>query len=195
MGASRFCLVIAGPRFQLASLHAALTPNPRPSCLPSPCGREAERARAAAIKEKAKEQLAALAAEAGEAVDEAKEAAAAVKCVGVGRGGVGLGWLPLCGAEGREQETPPDTQRNAPRKPAPPNACPLAPPLPPCREAEKAASALLQQASQARGLIDQAASAAAAALQQIEALKGAEKEAAAQVAEARNELKQLTSRK
>ena len=67
--------------------------------------------------------------------------------------------------------------------------------FPSCREAEKEASALLQEARTARGLIEEAASAAAAALQQIEALKQAEKEAAAEVNEARNLAKQLAARK
>lgn len=59
------------------------------------------------------------------------------------------------------------------------------------REAEKAASSLLQQAGQARGLIDQAAAAFQAAVQQVEELKAAEKEAAAEAGEARGLLKQL----
>lgn len=48
------------------------------SPLPAPA-REAERARQAELREKAKEQLAALQGEAAAAADEAKEAAAAVK--------------------------------------------------------------------------------------------------------------------
>ena len=72
------------------------------------------------------------------------------------------------------------------------NFCSTASPAPrPRREAEKAASSLLQQAGQARSLIDQAAAAFQAAVQQVEELKAAEKEAAAEVGEARGLLKQL----
>lgn len=60
-----------------------------------------------------------------------------------------------------------------------------------CRDAEKAASELLKEASGARLAIDQAAEAAAVAAEEAENVKQQEKEAAAAVAEARAMLKQL----
>lgn len=74
--------------------------------------------------------------------------------------------------------------------PFPPPNAPI--PISRRREAEKAASDLLRQAGQARGLIDQAEQATVAALQQVQALKDAEAEAAASVADARALITQLT---